>query len=222
MSGDLTAMNGRSSGLALPEGLRRQLDAFRRTVWTIKAIEAVCGAVFGVLVAWLLLFLLDRVCDTSVVVRWTLFAAAVASCSVIPVAFHRWIWSHRSLDSLARLIARRFPSLGDQLLGIVEIVRNRSEQNRSRTLCEAAIRQVAESAGRCDLREAVPLPRHRLWAWLAAVPLAVAAVLPVVVPAAATNAWARFLAPWRMVERFTFASQVGPVTKGKCGIARPV
>jgi hypothetical protein len=204
MSTDQTAMNVRSGGLALPEGLRRQLDAFRRTVWTIKAIEAVCGAVFGVLVAWLLLFLLDRVCDTSVVVRWTLFAAAVASCSVIPVAFHRWIWSHRSLDSLARLIARRFPSLGDQLLGIVEIVRNRSEQDRSRALCEAAIRQVAESAGRCDLREAVPLPRHRLWAWLAAVPLAVAAVLPVVVPAAAANAWARFLTPWRLVERFTF------------------
>ena len=204
MSSDLTAMNVRSGGLALPDGLRRQLDAFRRTVWTIKAIEAVCGAVFGVLVAWLLLFLLDRVCDTSVAVRWVLFAAAVASCAAIPVAFHRWIWSHRGLDSLAKLIARRFPSLGDQLLGIVEIVRNRSEQERSRALCEAAIRQVAESAGRCDLREAVPRPRHRLWAWLAAVPLACAVALPLVVPSAAANTWARFLSPWRLVERFTF------------------
>jgi hypothetical protein len=204
MSSDLTAMNVRSGGLALPESLRRQLHAFRRTVWTIKAIEAVCGAVFGVLVAWLLLFLLDRVCDTSVAVRWVLFAAAVASCAAIPVAFHRWIWSHRGLDSLAKLIARRFPSLGDQLLGIVEIVRNRSEQERSRALCEAAIRQVAESAGRCDLREAVPRPRHRLWAWLAAVPLVFAAALPLVVPSAAANTWARFLSPWRLVERFTF------------------
>ena len=204
MSSDLTATNVRSGGLALPESLRRQLDAFRRTVWTIKAIEAVCGAVFGVLVAWLLLFLLDRVGDTSAAVRWALFTAAVASCAAIPVAFHRWIWSHRGLDSLARLIARRFPSLGDQLLGIVEIVRNRSEQERSRALCEAAIRQVAESAGRCDLREAVPRPRHRLWAWLAAVPLACAAALPLVVPSAAANTWARFLSPWRQVERFTF------------------
>jgi hypothetical protein len=204
MSSDLTSTDIRSSGLALPESLRRQLDAFRRTVWMIKAIEAVCGAVFGVLVAWLLLFLLDRVSDTSVVVRWTLLAAAVASCAAIPIAFHRWIWSHRGLDSLARLIARRFPSLGDQLLGIVEIVRNRSEQDRSRPLCEAAIRQVAESAGRCDLREAVPRPRHRLWAWLAAVPLAFAVALPLLVPSAAANAWARFLAPWRLVERFTF------------------
>ena len=192
------------SGLALPDGLRRQLDGFRRTVWTIKAIEAVCGAVFGVLVAWLLLFLLDRVCDTSGAVRWGLFAMAVASCGAIPVAFHRWIWSHRGLDSLARLIARRFPSLGDQLLGIVEIVRDRSEQERSRALCEAAIRQVAEAAGRCDLREAVPRPRHRLWAWLAATPLAFAVALPLVVPQAAANTWARFLSPWRLVERFTF------------------
>ena len=204
MSSDLTATNVRSGGLALPDGLRRQLDAFRRTVWTIKATEAVCGAVFGVLVAWLLLFLLDRLCDTSAAVRWVLFAAAVASCAAIPVAFHRWIWSHRGLDSLARLIARRFPSLGDQLLGIVEIVRNRSEQDRSRALCEAAIRQVAESAGRCDLREAVPRPRHRLWAWLAAVPLAGAVALPLVVPSAAANTWVRFLSPWRLVERFTF------------------
>ena len=138
MSSDLKATNVRSAGLALPEGLRRQLDAFRRTVWTIKAIEAFCGALFGVLVAWLVLFLLDRVSDTPAAVRWTLFAAAVASCAAIPVAFHRWIWSHRGLDRLARLIARRFPSLGDQLLGIVEIVRNQSEQQRSRALCEAA------------------------------------------------------------------------------------
>ena len=200
----MTATNATSGGLALPEGLRRQLDAFRRTVWTIKAIEAVCGALFGVLVAWLVLFLLDRVSDTPAAVRWTLFAAAVASCAAIPVAFHRWIWSHRGLDRLARLIARRFPSLGDQLLGIVEIVRNQSEQQRSRALCEAAIRQVAESAGRYDLREAVPRPRHRLWAWLAAVPLAFAVALPLFVPAAAANAWARFLSPWRLVERFTF------------------
>ncbi len=200
----MTATNVSSGGLALPDGLRRQLDAFRRTVWTIKAIEAVCGAVFGVLVAWLVLFLLDRVSDTPAPVRWMLFAAAVASCAVVPVAFHRWIWSHRGLDSLARLIARRFPSLGDQLLGIVEIVRNQSEQERSRVLCEAAIRQVAEAAGRYELREAVPRPRHRLWAWLAAVPLALAVTLPLFVPAAAANAWARFLSPWRLVERFTF------------------
>ena len=212
MSTDLTATSLPAGGLTLPESLRRQLEAFRRVVWTVKAIEAVCGAVFGVLLAWLVLFLLDRVSDTSSAVRWILFVAAVASCAAIPVAFHRWIWSHRGLDSLTRLISRRFPSLGDQLLGIVEIVRNHGDQQASRPLCEAAIRQVAESAARCDLREAVPQPRHRLWAWLAAVPLALALALPLLVPEAAANAWARFLSPWRLVERFTFV-RIGGLDK---------
>ena len=204
MSIDLTATSVPAGGLALPESLRRQLGGFRRVVWTIKAIEAVCGAVCGVLAAWLLLFLLDRVSDTSSLVRWSLFAAAVASSAAIPVAFHRWIWSHRGLDSLAKLIARRFPSLGDQLLGIVELVRNHGDQQASRPLCEAAIRQVAESASRCDLREAVPRPRHRLWAWLAAVPISVTVALAIAVPHAAANTWSRFLSPWRLIERFTF------------------
>jgi len=47
--------------LALPESLRTQMFAFRRRVWAVKLIEACCGAAFGVLVAYLATFLLDRV-----------------------------------------------------------------------------------------------------------------------------------------------------------------
>jgi len=185
--------------------LRRQLDDFRATVRRVKGLEAICIALFGVLVAWVALFFLDRLTDTSVVVRFGLYAGAIAACGIFPVAFYRWIWGTRGLDQLARLIARRFPSLGDQLLGVVELVGNTGEQARSRVLCEAAIGQVAEVAGRHDLRAALPRPRHRLWLALAAVPLVLAAVLGLVVPAAAANAWQRFLEPWRLVERYTFA-----------------
>ncbi|MFM8633689.1 MAG: hypothetical protein ACKOEX_02580, partial [Planctomycetia bacterium] len=193
-----------TDALVLPAGLRRQLDVFRRTLWRIKALEAVGVAVFGVLVAWLVLFIADRLGDTSVTIRWILFVVSATCGAAIPFAVHRWIWRHRTLDRLARLIARRFPSLGDQLLGVVEIVRNRSEQQRSRSLCEAAIRQVADALGRQDLRDAVPRPRHLFWAGLAAVPLVVAAAAPWVFPEATANAWERLLAPWRSVERFTF------------------
>ena len=197
--------NHSAGGLALPGTLRRQLDDFRSTLWTIKSIEAGCGALFGVVVAWLTLFLVDRITDTSSAGRWGVFLVAVAACALLPLAFHRWIWGTRGLDQLARLIARRFPSLGDQLLGIVELVRSRGEQQRSRALCEAAIAQVADVAARHDLRAAVPRPRHRLWMALAAVPLLLAVVIGGLVPAAAANAWLRFLAPWRAVERYTFA-----------------
>ncbi|MFN7814438.1 MAG: hypothetical protein ACK5SI_17485, partial [Planctomycetia bacterium] len=117
---------------------------------------------------------------------------------------------HRRLDQVARLIARRFPSMGDQLLGIIEIVRefaagpNGGEQGRSRALCEAAIGQVATQSLRYDFSQAVPHARHRLWAMIAAVPVVVALAAAVLAPAAAANAWARLLAPWKAVERFTF------------------
>jgi uncharacterized low-complexity protein len=124
---------------------------------------------------------------------------------------HRWVWNHRGLDQLARLIGRRFPAIGDQLLGIIEIVRSETAPGRattrqqwSRRLCEAAVAQVAGQATKYDFDAAVPRPRHRLWAVLAAVPVAAALVAAAVMPAAAVNAWARFLMPWRPIERYAF------------------
>ena len=143
-----------------------------------------------------MLFGLDRVWDTPGWLRLALFVAAAVACANIPLALHRWVWRHRRLEQLARLLSRTHPRVGDQLLGIIELVRNEFEQARSPALCEAAIREVAQDAARRDFRDAVPNPRHRLWTWLAAVPLAVALGLFALFPAAAANAWQRFLAPW--------------------------
>src|SRR5438045_849228 len=153
--------------LELPESLRNQLFAFRRRVWAIKLAEAGCGAAFGVLTAYLLTFLLDRVWDTPAGVRLGIFAAAVAACALVPLALHRWLWRRRRLEQLARLLSRTHPSIGDQLLGIIELVGSESEQARSLVLCEAAIQQVAEQAQARDFADAVPNPKHRRWAGLA-------------------------------------------------------
>src|SRR5436305_11596493 len=125
--------------LELPESLRTQMFAFRRRVWSIKLIEAGCGAAFGVLVAYLVTFLLDRVWDTPADVRLGIFATALVGCTLVPLALHRWIWRHRRLEQLARLLSRTHPSIGDQLLGIIELVNSESEQARSLVLCEAAV-----------------------------------------------------------------------------------
>ena len=192
------------SGLRLPADLQRQLYGFRSLIWKIKSIEAVCGAVCGVIVGYLALFAIDRLLETPQWIRIGIFAFALAACTVVPVAFHHWIWGHRSFDQLARLLSRRFPSLGDQLLGVIEIVRSGTEQLRSRSLCEAAIGQVAKQADHHDFSEALPRARHRLWMLLAAVPGVAAVVLLTLVPGAAVNAWARFLKPWQSIDRFTF------------------
>ena len=109
-------------------------------------VEAVAAAIFGLLVAFLLMFLVDRVWDTPASIRLLLFVAAWVGAAIVPLAFYRWVWRNRRLEQLARLLGRRHPQVGDQLLGIIELVRSDSEQARSRALCEAAIRQVAEDA----------------------------------------------------------------------------
>ena len=195
-----------SDRLELPGTLQEQLYEFRKRVWSIKMIEAACGALFGVLVAFLAQFVLDRVWETPVWARCALFAAAAVSCAAVPLAAHRWIWRNRHLEQLALLLSRKHAGVGDQLLGIIELVRNDFEQARSRTLCVAAIRQVAEDAQKRDFRDAVPHPRHRMWVAIAAVPVIAVLVLLTLFPAAGANAWARLLGPWLATPRYTFAA----------------
>ncbi len=192
--------------LQLPGTLETQLHEFQRRVWSIKMVEAGCGAVFGLVVAFLLMFGCDRLWDSPGWMRFGLFAIAMSGCAIVPLAMHRWIWRNRHLEQLARLLTRKHPHIGDQLLGVIELVRNDAEQARSRTLCEAAIEQVAHDARKRDFSDAVPNPRHRLWAGLVAVPAANALLLIAIYPAAAGNAWARLLLPWKDTPRYTFAA----------------
>lgn len=198
--------------LTLPESLQTQLLDFRRRVWTIKLVEAVCGAVVGVLIAYLATFALDRVFDTPWEVRLGIFVAAMVGCGLIPLALHRWIWRQRKLEQIARLLSRKHPSVGDQLLGIIELVHSESEQARSLTLCEAAVQQVAEVATKRDFSDSVPNPKHRRRAVFAGISGMIAVILLAMFPAAATNAWARLLMPWGDTPRYTFTS-IEPVSK---------
>ncbi len=198
-----------SDPLRLPASLEGQLVALRRRLWIIKSIESACAALVGVGAAYLALFALDRVLDTPAWARVAIFVFAVAACGLLPICVHRWIWCHRRLDQLARLVSRRYASLGDQMLGVIELVRSEFEQNRSRALCIAAIKQVADVARQSDLNEAVPRPRHRHWAAAALVALAMTATLAAVFPEAASNAWSRLLRPWQPIPRYTFTQFEG-------------
>ena len=55
--------------MRLPQDLEHQLHDFRRLVWTVKIVEAVAGACFGILAAYLVLFGLDRLWDTPAALR---------------------------------------------------------------------------------------------------------------------------------------------------------
>jgi len=135
--------NASVNQIEVPESLQKQLHEFQQRLWKIKSAEAICGALFGLLVGFLLVFALDRFYDTPMLARLAIFVIAIAGCAYAPVFLHRWIWGNRHLEQLARLLSKRYPSLGDQMLSAIELARNEHELARSKALCAAAIRQAA-------------------------------------------------------------------------------
>ena len=192
--------------LWLPRTLEEQLLCFRRRVWSVKMAEAAAVAVFAVVAAFLCVFVLDRIWDTPRWMRLCVFLVALLNCAIVPLFIYQWIWRHRQLDQLARLLSVKLPHLGDELLGIVELVHSESEQSRSRALCEAAIDQVAHTAQKRNLLEASPDSRYRMFGTLAGLAVLTAVCLAAFSPPAATNAWARLLAPLSSTPRYTFAA----------------
>jgi hypothetical protein len=191
----------------LPPELEAKLADFRRRVWIVKLAEGVLAAVFGIALSYLLVFVLDRFFETPAWLRFCILLAGAATLGLgLPLKWHRWVWRQRQLEDIARLLRRTFPRLGDQLLGIVELVRREEgTSGRSERLVQAAIAQTAESVRGRDFSSAVPRARHRQWGMAAASALGLAVVAFTVVSPAARNAFARWLTPWRHVERFTFA-----------------
>lgn len=200
------SISQRQDPLRLPETLEVQLHTFRRRVWTVKMAEAVGVALCALLVAFLAVFALDRLWDTPRWLRVAVWTGALCGCGILPLYVQHWIWRLRGLEQLARLLTVKLPRLGDQLLGIIELVHSQGEQARSRTLCEAAVRCVALDAQKCNLSDATPNSRHRTWGWLAAALLVAAVALGLAFPLAAANAWHRFLAPWGSTPRYTFTT----------------
>ncbi|GAB5404924.1 MAG: hypothetical protein Aurels2KO_31550 [Aureliella sp.] len=188
----------------VPSSLREQLGAFRKFVWSRKVGEAVALSVVGVLLSFLVVYGVDRFIDTPPLARGALFVVSLALWLAIPRALHRWVWKNRRLDQLARLLRVREPAVGDQLLSVIELAEDTSEQERSHTLCAAAIRQVADSAKGRDFRAAAPPNRLRGLLLTLGIAGLVTAVLWGLFPSAASNAWARYSSPWSSTPRYTF------------------
>ncbi len=102
----------------------------------------------------------------------------------------------RSMEQVARLLKHKFPALGDQLLGIVELAHSDKDLGSSTRLAQAAIDQVDSVVRQRDFSDAVPRPKHRFWAKTLAVPAVLAILALAIVPAAGFNAMSRWLMPW--------------------------
>ncbi len=195
----------RRSQIELPSSLRQQMIDFQQRVWKTKMLEVLGLACVGLGLGFLAVFTIDRFVDTSRTVRGLIAVITFGLWLLLPWAFHRWVWRHRRLDQLARLLRQRSPNFGDHLLGVIELAENRSEQSRSPALCAAALQQVADEAAKRDLSASAPVSHHRRWGTLAASLGVVALLLLIGLPGATWNAISRLVAPWSRIDRYTFA-----------------
>ena len=206
----------------LPPRMKAALEQYQKRVWIIKLAEGTLVAIFGLMISYLVVFGLDRLFDTPALLRvLILITGMVGMVLFLPLKYYNWVWKHRQLDGIARLLQHKFPRFGNHVLGIVELASNRSDQSASRTLIEAAMRQVDEEVGKHNLAEAVPNPRHRQWVYAVLLPLILVIVGVAVIPATSRNALARWLTPWRGVERWTFAQLEGETDRRIVAYAEP-
>ena len=208
--------------IKIPPRMKAALEQYQKRVWTIKLAEGVLAAIFGILISYIIVFCLDRVFDTPTLLRiLILVVGMVGMVFLLPMKYYNWVWRHRQLEGVARLLQQKFPRFGDHVLGIVELARNRDDQLSSPTLVEAAMRQVDAEVARHNLADAVPNPRHRRWAWATVLPLVLVIGVSVVIPATSWNTFARWLTPWRNVPRYTFAQLEGESERRVVPYAEP-
>ena len=200
-------MSQSTNQLQLPENLRSKLERYQRAIWWVKLTEGFAAAVFGLLLSYLVVFALDRVIDTTAWWRGAILITGSLGLAVwFPLVCHKWIWKSRRLEQVARFLKIKHPRLGDYLLGIIELVHSEDRGNTSVALCAAALKQADERTADREFVGDVPNPKHKTWLGIAAVPLALGAVILVALPLAGSNALARWLMPWRNIDRYTFAN----------------
>lgn len=197
------------SSIPLPESLVTQLHTYEARLRRLETLAALTGAVAGVLVTYVLLFVADRFADTPMWARTVLLVSGALLAGWLAHGWaKRWLWHRQGPAELAQDLQRHFRTLGDRLQGVIELTGTGKDlpANSSPALLRAAVRQVAEESGRFDFRQAVPVRPARRWALVAGVLALLTAAPFVLAPRAAQNALARWLRPWAPIERYTFAS----------------
>lgn len=192
--------------IEIPTSLLKQMGEFRKTVRQIKLWESLSIACTSVVLAYLAVFGLDRWMDTPFVLRSLFWLMALGGLAVLPLAWYRWVVQLATWESIARLLKKRQPSLGDSLLGALELAKNHQEQNRSPVLCQAALHQVAQSVSKRNLLDVLPPSNHRSLGICALGAIAAGALTLIIVPSAAWNAIRRFAFPLAQIDRYTFTS----------------
>ena len=198
--------NQSSTHAALPASLDQQLRGFRTRLRTLKLAETLLSAIAGLLAGYLLVFVVERFVAIPAILRAVILIVFTLGFSLgIPIALRKWFWNTRRLEQVARFLRGTFPVLGDEILGVIEMVDRRSAAGASERLIAAATEQTSGRVAGTDLDQAASASPVKKRGLIAAAAVAVAGLLLAFVPSAAWNSWLRFANPLTKAERFTFA-----------------
>jgi len=195
-----------SKTLELPISLREQFSALEKRLWRTETILASCLGAAGLILSFLVVFVLDRFVDTPAFLRGFLIASGVGALGVSAFWWSkRWLGRRPASEELAREIQKRHPRFGDRLLGVVELsLQTNLPENVSESLCRAAIAQIADEAQKIDFPGTVETRLTKRWGIGVGSLLGIVLLAFVLVPEAAWNAAARWLLPGSSTPRYTF------------------
>ena len=190
----------------IPAELSKQLADFQRSLWRIKVTEAVLAGIFGLIISFLIVFALERLFPIPALARLAILIAGTSLAAIFaPYWVRRWVYGHRREEQLARLISRKFPKLGDRLLGIVELQdQQESKEAMSPELRAAAMIHVANQAAKRNMNEALPYSRHKKLALGVLMGAAAITFGFSIAPKAGGNALKRWLMPLSDTDHYTF------------------
>ncbi len=200
-------MNKDNQPTALPEGLRKQIEEFKKKLWKIKVTEAILAGLFGLIFSFLIILGIERLFEMPMWLRIANLFLGVSIFTVFaPLWINKWVFKHRKEQQIARLISTKFPHLGDRILGVIELEgQDQVKANVSPELREAAMVTVTREAGRQNFSDALPQSWLSKWFFslTAAISLLILGVL-LLPKDGITSSVKRWLAPWSETERFTF------------------
>ncbi len=161
--------------------------------------------------AFVLVFLSDRIWNTPDLVRAAVLGGGVVACLTMQVFWvYRWVLGQRSMTELALAIRRVERSLGDKVLGAVEIAEGRAPHSEdSPELCRAALAQVGRQVAGFDVERAVRRQRLIFASRCLFINAVIAMALLLAFPKASANAMLRLLKPFDGPPRFQFVELGG-------------
>ncbi len=143
--------------LYLPKTLTQKFKVFERKLFFTETLLCLSGSLLGLVISYIFLFISDRFWNTPVALRLFFILCGLGVFSLfLLVWLKRWVLSKRSFRDYSRVIQKRFRTLGDRLLGIVELAEQKDiPENISAGLCHSAIKQISEESVQYDFRRSV-------------------------------------------------------------------